>query len=213
MRVGVLGGTFDPIHYGHLVIAQEALVWLALSRVIFVPAKNPPHKLQQPQSAGRDRLRMTQLATASNPGFEVSEVDLLRPGPSYTADTLALLQEQLGPEADLYFLMGTDSLASILTWHRPDLVVARAHLAVAARPGYSVDLEELEAALPGLSRRTLFLHPPELGISAQDLRRRVREGLPIRYQLPDDVEAYIREHGLYRQGPQNEPGQPEPGRP
>jgi nicotinate-nucleotide adenylyltransferase len=211
MRVGVLGGTFDPIHYGHLVIAQEALVCLELARVIFVPAKNPPHKLQQPQSADKHRLRMTQLATGSNPDFQVSEIDLLRPGPSYSVDTLALLQEELGPEPELYFLMGTDSLAGILTWHRPDLLLARARLVVAGRPGYSVDLQELEAALPGISRRTTFIHPPELAISSQDLRRRLREGLPIRYQLPESVEAYIREHGLYTlaqdEGPSQEPNQ------
>lgn len=207
MRVGVLGGTFDPIHYGHLVIAQEALVCLELVRVIFVPAKNPPHKLQQPQSPGRHRLRMTQLATGSNPGFQVSEVDLLRPGPSYSVDTLALLQEQLGPEAELYFLMGMDSLAGILTWHRPDLLLARARLVVAGRPGYNVDLQELEAALPGISSRTLRIHPPELAISSQDLRRRLRDGLPVRYQLPESVEAYIHEHGLYSLAQDEAPSQ------
>lgn len=198
MRVGVLGGTFDPIHYGHLVIAQEALATLAICKVIFVPAKNPPHKLQQPYSADAHRLRMVQLAVASNPRFELSEIDLVRPGPSYTVDTLGLLQEQLGPQAKLYFLMGMDSLAAILTWRRPSLLLARARLAVAARPGYHVDLEALERDLPGVSGRTDLLHTPELGISSQDLRRRVREGLPIKYQLPDSVEAYIHEHGLYR---------------
>ncbi len=200
MRVGVLGGTFDPIHYGHLIIAQEALVCLGLSHVIFVPAKNPPHKLQQPCSPEERRLRMVELAITGNPRFELSRVDLERPGPSYTVDTLALLQERLGPPAELFFLMGMDSLANILTWHRPAEVLARAVLAVAARPGYSADLETLEKVLPGVSERTQFLHTPQIGISSHDLRRRVCEGLPIRYQLPDAVDAYIRECGLYRYG-------------
>jgi nicotinate-nucleotide adenylyltransferase len=200
MRVGVLGGTFDPIHYGHLVIAEEARVCLELAKVIFVPARESPHKLQEPHSPDVHRLRMARLATASNPCFEVSEVDLARPGPSYTADTLTLLQEQLGPRAELYFLMGMDSLAGLLTWHRPDLLVQRARLAVATRPGCRVDLQSLESALPGISARTHLLCPPELAISSHDLRCRVRKGLPIRYQLPESVEAYIREQGLYRAG-------------
>ncbi|MDI7275978.1 MAG: nicotinate-nucleotide adenylyltransferase [Anaerolineae bacterium] len=199
MRVGVLGGTFDPIHYGHLVIAEEARAGLQLSRVIFVPAKNPPHKLEQPHSDAGHRLRMVQLAIVSNPSFQVSEVDLARPGPSYTADTLALLRQQLGPQAALYFIMGMDSLANILTWHEPARVLAQAHLAVARRAGFSVDMPALESALPGISARTHFLDAPEIGICSQDLRRRVRDGLPIRYQLPEAVEAYIREHGLYWQ--------------
>ncbi len=201
MRVGVLGGTFDPIHYGHLIVAQEALACLELSRVILVPAKNPPHKLQQPCSPEERRLRMVELAIAGNPRFEISCVDLERPGPSYTVDTLALLHERLGPQAEMYFLMGMDSLANILTWRRPADVLAQATLAVAARPGYTADLEALEKALPGVSARTQLLHTPEIGISSHDLRRRVHAGLPIRYQLPDAVEAYIHEHGLYRDGP------------
>jgi len=198
MRVGILGGTFDPIHYGHLIIAEEARVRLQLARVLFVPAKNPPHKLRQPCSAASHRVHMVQLAIASNPGFELSEVDLVRPGPSYTVDTLALLQEQYGPEAELFFLMGLDSLANILSWHRPADIVARANLVVAARPGYTVELETLEKALPGITQRIQMLPTPAIGISSHDLRCRVREGLPIRYQVPDSVEAYILAHGLYR---------------
>lgn len=206
MRVGVLGGTFDPIHYGHLVIAEEARVSLQLSLVIFVPAKNPPHKLAQPHSDAAHRLRMVELAIASNPSFQASDIELSRPGPSYTADTLALLKEQLGPEAELYFIMGMDSLAHILTWHRPARVLALAHLAVARRAGFGADMEALESALPGISARTHLLDAPEIGIASSDLRRRVQEGLPIRYQVPDSVEEYIRRHGLYA-GAQPDPAE------
>lgn len=198
MRVGVLGGTFDPIHYGHLVMAEEALVRLALSKVIFVPAKDPPHKPPQSYSPAEQRLRMVRLGVAGNPAFEVSEAELKRLGPSYTVDTLAFLQEQLGPGAELFFVMGMDSLANIMTWHRPADIVTRAHLAVAARPGHVVDLPGLERMLPGVSARLHVLHTPHIGISGHDLRWRVAKGLPIRYQLPASVEAYIYEHGLYR---------------
>ncbi len=209
MRVGVLGGTFDPIHYGHLVIAEEALVCLELKRVLFVPAKSPPHKLQQPCSPAEHRLEMVRLAIAGNPCFEASEVDLARPGPSYTVDTLALLHRQFGPRAELYFLMGTDSLANILTWHRPADILTQALLVVAARPGYAADLQSLERALPGITERTRFLHTPELGMASHDLRRRVREGLPIRYQVPESVEAYVRAHNLYLEGCPATPGRQE----
>ena len=200
MRFGVLGGTFDPIHYGHLIIAEEALVRLQLNRVLFVPAKNPPHKLAQMYSPSEHRLRMVELAIASNPAFALSEVDLNRPGPSYTADTLAILQEQLGPTAELYFIMGLDSLANIVTWHEPEQVLARAQFAVAARPGYRADLQTLEAQLPGIMARTHILPTPKIGIASHELQQRVRQGLPIRYQVPDSVEAYIHEHGLYLNG-------------
>lgn len=196
-RVGVLGGTFDPVHYGHLVIAEEARVCLRLDRVIFVPAQESPHKVQETHSPAAHRLQMVRLATASNPSFEVSEVDLARPAPSYTVDTLAILKEQLGSKGEFFFLMGMDSLAGLTTWHRPDLLLARARLAVAIRPGYRVDLQALESCLPTIASRTELLEPPQLDISSSDLRRRVREGLPIRYQLPESVEAYIRKHGLY----------------
>lgn len=198
MRIGILGGTFDPIHYGHLILAEEAWASLDLERVLFVPARQPPHKLGQPSSPAADRLEMVRLSIAGNPHFEISEVDLKRPGPSYTVDTLAALQQALGPQAELYFLMGLDSLANLLTWHDPAGIVARAHLAVARRPGYEVDMQGLESALPGITARTHFLEIPDIGISSHDLRRRVREGRPIRYQVPEEVEAYIRARGLYR---------------
>jgi nicotinate-nucleotide adenylyltransferase len=142
---------------------------------------------------------MVEIAIADNEAFAVSDVDLTRPAPSYTADTLALLQEELGPEAELYFLMGMDSLAGILSWHRPAEIISRAILAIAMRPGTSADVAALEVALPGLSARIHYLHMPEIGISSRDLRQRVRAGLPIRYQVPESVEAYIHTNNLYRE--------------
>ena len=198
MRIGILGGTFDPIHYGHLILAEEAWARLELDRVLFVPAREPPHKLLQPGSPAADRLYMVRLSIASNPHFDVSDIELERPGPSYTVDTLALLRQELGPQAELYFLMGLDSLVNLPTWHNPEGIIALAHLAVARRPGYAADLQRLEQVLPGITERTHFLDIPEIGIASHDLRRRVREGLPIKYQVPEAVEEYIYARGLYR---------------
>jgi len=198
LRIGILGGTFDPIHYGHLILAEEAWARLELDRVLFVPAREPPHKLLQPGSPAADRLYMVRLSIASNPHFDVSDIELERPGPSYTVDTLALLRQELGPQAELYFLMGLDSLVNLPTWHNPEGIIALAHLAVARRPGYAADLQRLEQVLPGITERTHFLDIPEIGIASHDLRRRVREGLPIKYQVPEAVEEYIYARGLYR---------------
>ncbi|MGQ9684410.1 MAG: nicotinate-nucleotide adenylyltransferase [Anaerolineae bacterium] len=198
MRIGILGGTFDPIHYGHLVLAEEARATLDLARVLLVPAHESPLKLHEQHSPAEHRWRMVELAIAGNPNLALSDVDLRRPAPSFTVDTLELLRQEHGPDADLYFLMGIDSLAGILSWRSPARILALATLVAAERPGATVDLEALEAALPGLGGRLRLLHIPEIGISSRDLRRRVRAGLPIRYQVPEAVEAYIREQNLYR---------------
>lgn len=198
MRIGILGGTFDPIHYGHLVIAEEARVKVNLSRVIFVPAGHPPHKLRRPCSPAHHRLKMVELAIASNPYFEVSLVDIERPGPSYSVDTVRILQERLGPDAELYFIMGLDSLAGILTWHKPEVFVKLCKIIAVNRPGYGVDIDALETVLPGIKEQVIFIKAPEIGISSTELQRRVREGLPIKYQVPPEVEEYIYENELYR---------------
>ena len=197
MRLGVIGGTFDPPHYGHLALAESALVQLGLARVLFVPAGEPPHKPAWPITAGHHRAAMVEMSIADNPAFALSRVDLDRPGPHYTVDTLTLLQRQQ-PEADLYFLIGGDSLAQFITWRDPAGIVRQAWLAVMERPGYEPHLEGLEQAVPGLRERLVWLDVPRLDISASDLRRRVRQGLPIRYLVPPPVEAYVRENGLYR---------------
>jgi nicotinate-nucleotide adenylyltransferase len=200
MRVGVLGGTFDPIHIGHLVAAEEVRAQLRLDRVVFVPAGLPPHKLTDDVTSVAHRLAMVNLAVASNPYFTVSHVDIDRFGPCYTVDTIELLRDEWGQAADnveLYFIMGSDSLADIPIWHKPERLIRLCRLAVVGRPGYQVDMEELERSLPGITSRVHFVHSPQLDISSTDIQRRVREGLPIKYQVPEAVEDYIYEHELY----------------
>lgn len=201
MRLGILGGTFDPIHFGHLLAAEEARVALHLDRVLFAPAGDPPHKQGHPILPGAYRQAMVRLAIADNPAFEVSSVDMDRPGPHYTVDTIHLLRQEWGTDADeTFFIMGADSLADLLTWHQPAQFIELCRLAVVARPGYRPDLAEMETALPGISRRLDCVEIPVLGISSSDLQRRVREGRSIRYQVPAAVARYIAEHGLYRDG-------------
>lgn len=193
-----MGGTFDPVHCGHLVAAQEVCYQLGLARVVFVPAGQPPHKQDQVITPVHHRLAMVELAIASNPSFAVSRVDVDRPGPSYTVDTLGLLRQEWGPEAEIYFIMGLDSLADLLSWHRPEWLIQLCYLAVVDRPRYHVDMGALEAALPGIVQRIRFVRIPGMNISSTDLQRRVREGWPIKYQVPPAVEEYIYKHGLYR---------------
>ncbi|MEA3345355.1 MAG: nicotinate-nucleotide adenylyltransferase [Chloroflexota bacterium] len=200
MRLGILGGTFDPVHYAHLAIAEEARVQLGLERVIFVPAGQPPHKLGEVITPVHYRLTMLELALASNPHFLISRVDLERPGPSYTVDTLALIQERWGPGAELYFIIGADSLLGMHSWHHPERIIEAAQLAVVPRLGNSIHLPELEKELPGLSQKVTMIQAPLLEISGTDLRRRVREGRSIKYYVPEEVEAYIFKHGLYQGG-------------
>ena len=196
-RLGVLGGTFDPIHYGHLAAAQEARYELALEQVLFAPAAQPPHKPDEPRSDVHHRLRMVELAIEGQVGFALSRVDVDRPGPHYTADMLALLQRAWGPGTDLFFVIGSDSLGDILDWHQPERIIAQAKLAVAKRPGAGVDVDALERELPGLSGRVCWVEIPLLQISSTDLRARVRQGRPISFFLPPAVEAYVLEQGLY----------------
>jgi len=197
-RLGVLGGTFDPIHHGHLVAAQEARHQLGLDLVLFVPAGNPPHKPARPISAAAHRLRMVELATAGRSDFALSRVDVDRPGPCYTVETLALLREEWGSTPTFFFIEGADSLAEITTWYRPHLLIQLSELAVVRRPGVELDLDRLEIELPGLGERLHWVQMPQLEISSSELRARVRDGRPISYLLPESVEAYVREHGLYR---------------
>lgn len=198
MRIGVLGGTFDPIHIAHLAAAEDVRVRFDLERVVFVPAGLPPHKLHLPVISTEHRLNMVRLAIADNPHFVLSRVDVDRFGPSYTVDTIELLRDEYGPMAELYFIMGSDSLAELLTWHKPERLIRLCRIVALIRPGYRVDLKELNRLLPGAIARVQLLEMPLLQISSTDLQRRVRMGLPIKYLVPPAVEAYIRQHKLYQ---------------
>lgn len=197
-RVGVLGGTFDPIHIGHLILGESARQELTLERVIFVPAGEPWRKSGRELAAAQHRLAMVRLAIAGNPHFQVSTVEVERPGPSYTADTLALLRDQLGPQAELLFIMGRDSLADLPHWREPQRIIALARLAVAERPGWPLPPdEELERALPGIRARLTTFPMAAVDLSSSEIRRRCHEGRSIRYLVPAAVEEYIHAQGLY----------------
>jgi|SRR5579872_4912244 len=198
MRLGILGGTFDPIHNAHLFIAEEARVRVPLDRVVFVPNAVPPHKPSHDVAPARHRLAMAQLATRSNPAFDCSAVEIERPGPSYTVDTLKAFKADY-PGAELFFITGMDTIPEIPTWRRPEEILRLCTLVAAERPGYALDMAEQE--LPAaLQERVLPLPTTHLDISATEIRRRVREGLPIRYLTPDSVVDYIARHGLYTAG-------------
>ena len=212
-HIGVIGGTFDPIHFGHLVIAEEVYAALKLAEMVFVPAGDPPHKPERMVTPAVDRLMMLQLAIASNPHFTISRVDIDRPGPSYTVETLRLLREQWGEQSTIYFVIGWDSLEDLLDWYDPAGILERLDYLVAVkRPGYDEGegyLDRLEERLPGIRQRLIIVPAPRLEISATELRQRVAEGRPIKYQVPEVVEQYILQHGLYcrRGDPGGRPGE------
>lgn len=196
-RIGVLGGTFDPIHMGHLIIAEEALYQLALDLVIFVPARVSPLKQEDGALFSHEqRLEMVCGAIEGNPALAVSRIDLDREPPSYTVDTLRLLREQWGAQHSYWFIMGADSLASLWHWRDPQALVRMARLAVVSRPGSALDLAALEERIPGIAEATDVIQGLEVGISSSDIRRRIGLGLPIRYQVPEPVWACIRAYQL-----------------
>lgn len=193
-----MGGTFDPVHYGHLVIAEEARYEFALDRVVWVPAGDPPHKTTRRIVSQEHRYAMVVLATASNPAFEVSRMELERQGPSYTVDTVAAFHEQR-PQAELFFITGADATLEILTWHRHQDLIERCRFIAVTRPGY--DLERLSAVLPaGYLERISTIQAPGVDISSTALRRRLAGGEPIKYLVPEGVESYLSKHGLYQEG-------------
>lgn len=198
-RLGILGGTFDPPHYGHLVVAQEAFVSLGLERVLFTPAGRPPHKLGVPVSPLEHRVRMVELAIADDPRFSLSRADLRAERPSYTLELLGRLRAECPPDAELFFLVGMDSLADLPTWHRPEEVLQACVLVAVHRPGYpEVDPRALGPAVARLADRVCVLRAPGVDVSSTDLRRRAAEGRPLRYLTPDPIVAYVAEQGLYR---------------
>jgi len=198
MRLGILGGTFDPIHIGHLILAEEARYLLGLDQVLLAPAADPPHKRDQGKSPAEHRVRMVELAIADNPHLALSRVDVDRPGPHYTLDMVRFLLEQHGPGAELYFLMGLDSLVDLPTWHQPLELMQHCNLVAFSRPNADFDWTTLEAALPGIRSRVILLPMPLLQISGRDLRARVQQGRPLRYQVLPQVEQYIQQHQLYQ---------------
>jgi nicotinate-nucleotide adenylyltransferase len=203
-RLGVYGGTFDPIHIGHLVAAAEVQYVLGLDRVLFLPAGEPPHKANNGMTAAVHRKRMVELAIDDNPYFELSTIDLDRPGPHYTADALAILR-CAEPDAALWFIMGEDTILDVPNWAHPERIVEHARLAVVTRPGWKVDVADLamlDVAIPGIVRCCDFIPIPMLDIASRQLRERLRGGAPSRYQLRADVWEYIQEHGLYRSNEQ-----------
>ena len=197
-RVGLLGGSFDPIHYGHLAIAEDVRIALQLERVIFIPAAQQPFKAGRHAADGPTRLAMARLACASNPAFDVSPIELERPGPSYTATTLEALHTSI--DAELYLILGADTAGELPRWYAAPRVAELARIVVIERPNVAFDYGGLAAALPGLRGRLTALPGPQIAISSTLLRQRAAAGLSLRYLTPDPVADYIVEHRPYRPG-------------
>ncbi|MCR4424854.1 MAG: nicotinate-nucleotide adenylyltransferase [Firmicutes bacterium] len=197
-RVAIMGGTFDPIHYGHLVTAEEAFFRYSLNRVVFVPSGQPPHKLGQRISSAADRYMMTVLATMSNPHFEVSSIETDRPGPSYAVDTVRAFRELYPDDTKLYFITGADAILEIFGWKDAHTLLQLCDFVAATRPGYTLPVDRVEETFGIYASRIQFFEVPALAISSTDIRRRVREGRPIRYLLPESVSNYIYKAGLYQ---------------
>ncbi|PWW56135.1 nicotinate-nucleotide adenylyltransferase [Actinokineospora spheciospongiae] len=192
-RVGIMGGTFDPVHHGHLVAASEVQVRFGLDEVVFVPTGQPWQKTAHGVSAAEDRYLMTVVATASNPRFSVSRVDIDRAGATYTVDTLRDLRERL-PDAELFFITGADALEQILSWHRVEELFTLAHFVGVTRPGYTLGDQHLP------SGSVTLVEVPAMAISSTDCRARVAKGEPVWYLVPDGVVQYISKRGLYADG-------------
>lgn len=195
--IGVFGGTFDPPHVGHLVLADEAAWALSLSKVLWVVTGEPPHKPEQPITSVEHRIQMVALSIRGDSRFELSRTEVDRPGPHFAAETLELLTATQPDEAWAY-VMGEDSLTDLPNWHRPARLVDLCHsIAVLRRPMVESNLTQLERQVPGLAAKLRLIDVPLVDVSARDIRRRVQEGLPFRYLVPGGVAEYIREHQLY----------------
>ncbi len=202
--LGVMGGTFDPIHYGHLVTAEEALVQFQLDKVMFIPAGHTPHKDNREVLAAEERYLLTVIATASNPNFDVSRIEIDRKGLSYTIDTLRELRRIYGEDVQLFFITGADAILEILTWKDNEELYALCSFIAATRPGYSLDKFKELHLLPENRRpsnrkpRIFFMEIPALAISSTDIRKRIREDRPIQYLVPEGVANYIRKSDFYK---------------
>lgn len=198
VRIGFFGGTFDPPHNGHLMIAHKAVDELGLEEVNFAPSRLPPHKLNNNLSPIADRLEMTRLAIEGEPRFLLSYIDVDRDGPTYSVDAVRQLRDGWHESTEIYFLMGSDSLSNILTWHQPNELIKLCKLAVFARPGFVAPLEELERKLPKLRERLALVSMPPSEISASEIQRRVKSCESIDELVPPRVAEYIRLTGLYK---------------
>ena len=197
MRLGIMGGTFDPIHYGHLVAAEEARLRLGLDHVSFVPCGRPPHKKDYDVTSPEHRYAMTLIATCTNPCFDTSRLELEREGPSYSVDTVRQFRAA-DADVQLFFITGADAVRELLTWRQPEELATLCRLIAVTRPGY--DLGSLEPELGALARSVSALEAPGVNISSTEIRQRVARGESIRYLTPEAVEAYIAKHDLYCSG-------------
>lgn len=199
-RIGIMGGTFDPIHVGHLLTAEAVRDEYCLDKVLFIPAAEPPHKLDQSVTAADHRYAMTVLATRSNPNFEVSDIEMHRSGPSYTIDTIAELIKIYGEGTEFFFITGADTIQEIHTWNRIDRLLEMCHFIGASRQGCLPDIAQIKAFFGELGEKKIHrLETLELEISSTDIRNRIKRGQSIRYIVPSEVEEYIYEKGLYKE--------------
>ncbi len=200
-KIGIMGGTFDPIHIGHLVIAEEVRYRFNLDKVIFIPAGNPPHKEYNNITAGRHRYQMTLLATIDNPYFDVSSIELERKGVTYTIDTITALREKCDVDVDYYFITGADSIIELSTWKDVDKLLNLCKFVAATRPGFDIaKIEEKITELENKYKKNIYsLSVPALQISSTDIRNRINQGATVKYLLPESVEYYINKHELYKE--------------
>jgi nicotinate-nucleotide adenylyltransferase len=196
-RIGIMGGTFDPIHHGHLIAAEEARHAFALEQVLFVPTGDPWQKRHRAVTPAEERYLMTVIATATNPCFDVSRIEIERQGPSYTIDTLRDFHERYPVGTEFFFITGADAILQILTWKDPEDVLALATFIAATRPGH--DAEDLDELSPEVRKRVEMLRIPALAISSTEIRDRVASGRSVTYLVPESVARYVEKHGLYRE--------------
>ncbi len=198
-KIGIMGGTFDPIHIGHLVIAEAVRNEYNLDQVLFIPASTPPHKQNLAVTSAIHRYIMTVMATYSNPYFFVSTIEMERSGPSYTVDTILALMEQFGDQTEFYFIMGADSVQDLPTWNNAERLLELCSIIAAARPGCGGKIDDIIRHFGPIGQQRIHrLATPELEISSTDIRERVKTGNSIKYIVPDSVENYIDKEGLYR---------------
>jgi len=199
-KIGIMGGTFDPIHIGHLVTAEAVRNEYGLDQVLFIPASSPPHKQTMDVTPAIHRYIMTVMATYSNPYFYVSTIEMERPGPSFTVDTILALMEQFGDQTELFFIMGADAVQELPTWNNVDRLLELCPIIAAARPGCSSAIDGIIQYFGAVGQNRIHrLVTPELEISSTDIRERVRTGHSVKYIVPDSVESYILKEGLYRE--------------